>query len=404
MKDIDFDELDRAVSSVLAGNAVPQPEDQTPVSAADTPLVTAVESPQPPVLSIDDNAPAEPETVNAPDDTPVVADEPATQVSATPLAIKRRGKFMDVVHPSSDMNPNAAVVPAAPSVSRRTLSPLIAPSLDDQKVDATEQAIDTAQTEAVVDEGPVLEATAVEPDTVALVPEVTNDTTQDQYLDSSFSTEGVDASAEPAEQQEPADVPATSPIEPSSVVDDAPVPALDGFDLENDMPEATEPSVALGETDTVDADALDPDPLLSAALETPFLTDAKVEKRPLGEFGDVAPEQAAESAEPIEDKSVPDASLPRELQPDVVEVEAIRDDTKEPVSHETASAPVIATVPVAELESERTHSLFDTSTYHEPIVAAKKSSAPVWVWWLIGLLVCLAAGAGVGYFLFVSGI
>ena len=73
MNDIDFEELDRAVSSALGPDA-----GKTPAATAEAP------------------APATP----APAPTPPPVPTPA---SASPAARRSSGRFMDVVHPSSDM-------------------------------------------------------------------------------------------------------------------------------------------------------------------------------------------------------------------------------------------------------------------------------------------------------------
>ncbi len=75
MNDIDFDELDRAVSSTMTPNAA---SEETPVTSPATPA------------------------------------SPATP-PASPAA-RRGGRFMDVVHPSSDMR-GASTVPARPAVA-----------------------------------------------------------------------------------------------------------------------------------------------------------------------------------------------------------------------------------------------------------------------------------------------
>jgi hypothetical protein len=81
MNDIDFDELDRAVSSVLTPTPTP-----TPVEAA------AVDTPVP------------------------AAPEPSITTKDLPVAPRRGGRFMDVVHPSSDMR-GAVKTPSRPAAN-----------------------------------------------------------------------------------------------------------------------------------------------------------------------------------------------------------------------------------------------------------------------------------------------
>jgi len=82
MKDLDFDEIDRAVNSVSAGEPAPVVDNETPVKPADDPAIEPVEPTQLP----------------------------------TPLAGRRgSGHFMDVVHPSSDMRRSSLMMPKRPT-------------------------------------------------------------------------------------------------------------------------------------------------------------------------------------------------------------------------------------------------------------------------------------------------
>ena len=140
MSDIDFDELDRAVNGVLGTNdasttipstpAASVPTQQTPVEpVSEATTITRVERTQlSPVSSI-----------------------PKPAASTAPAARRSSGRFMDMVHPSSDMrsrNPDAPVVvkpqvsePAQPSAmpdyseSPAWNEPLESPFLPDAKVE-----------------------------------------------------------------------------------------------------------------------------------------------------------------------------------------------------------------------------------------------------------------------------
>ncbi|MEP6710679.1 MAG: hypothetical protein ABJA64_03085 [Candidatus Saccharibacteria bacterium] len=83
MKDLDFDELDRAVNSLMSDTDAPNlPVVDSPASVATV---------QPPVIGAQ------------PADLPVEAvASPESRENAS-LATRRSGRFMDVVHPSSDM-------------------------------------------------------------------------------------------------------------------------------------------------------------------------------------------------------------------------------------------------------------------------------------------------------------
>lgn len=301
MSDIDFDELDRAVSSVLG---VPAQQ----LQPAPTPAPADSVQPTQPVVA-------------APVVTPVaVSPTPAQPVR--PSAVTPRpttGRFMDVVHPSSDM---------------RTATP--APQAETQP------------------------ALTVEPQ-VTVVPE-------------------------PAQ------------------------PEIDAFELIQD--------------DFV------------APLESPFITDAKVEKRPLGAF---SPDQ---TTEPIEQDQLMAPILDSTLEPseeafisaieigDTDPLTVIADEpqiVEEPIVE--AEQPVYVPEPIAvqpepeaqppeftpaiqssipqqyteqvSTDQQPSGAIFDTESYHQPLAhPQKKKSGVLVVVWILGLIV-LGAGLGVSLYFFV---
>ena len=127
MSEFDFDELDKAVNSLMQQRDTSQsPSDTTPASDAspDTSTDTPSDQSQPQATADTTSATSAPVTVparSAP--TSTVADTPTAQpdqaadrrtkllqllsapaAGAGSLATKRRGQFMDVMHPSADMN------------------------------------------------------------------------------------------------------------------------------------------------------------------------------------------------------------------------------------------------------------------------------------------------------------
>lgn len=266
MNDIDFDELDRAVSSTLT----PAPEPASdPVAAAPS--------------------------------VPVAA-------SATPTspAARRGGRFMDVVHPSSDMRGPAAVAP------RPTATPVV-----------------------------------------------------------------------------PTAAPASTP---AAAITPAPV------------------------TDW-------PDP-----IESPFLPDTKVEKRPLGgeqptadASGDVVIPEVAPEAEIIPtatEPTAPEAVVPVALEePEVAPVdEEAPKATEEPVvelaphvTETTESTPVGDGGPTSihqqytesASSAEPSRPIFDTEAYHQPLAHPEKKKSGIFVvLWIIGLIL-LGAGLGAVMYFYV---
>jgi len=184
-------------------------------------------------------------------------------------------------------------------------------------------------------------------------------------------------------------------------------------------------------------------------LASPFLPDAKVEKRPLGSQAPVAEEAASEAAKtnnspqeetpktddaPQADTQLPaaaDAKLPAELQSDLMAVEADTHNgmpkTEEvqpmaPVAEEKpvpapsqSAAPAPASVPAPGAASipqqyreepssgEKEHSaIYDTDAYHQPLAhPAKKKSGWLWVVWIVLILL---VGAGIGAALYYLGV
>jgi hypothetical protein len=357
MKDLDFDELDRAVNSLIGGTSVHATEPDEP-AAID--ITSAVQ-----------NSHVAPVAAFVPQ--PVVAAEPvvapvapaATQPPTQPLAARRSsGRFMDVVHPSSDMRTSASqstgpmsrvgvsITPTA-AVAQPTPAPVIAP------------------------------------------PQV-------------VSTEWPD----PLDFQGYTDTPVAPAADPVAVVSTTPAVI--------DEPVVTQP-----------------DPESVGPLESPFLTDTKVEKRPLGAFSDeqtvAAPVVNIPPAEPvgvqpitsdadvdiIEVKDVepvaidsPDAQtgpieapLPAELGDDLLTVESDQDTSNhppEPVAVTPAPDPVaVGATSITQQYTESastgdqpTGAIFDTHAYKKPLAhPKKKKSGWLMVLWIFVLLVI---GAGVG--------
>lgn len=364
MKDIDFDELDRAVSSVLSKSTPAEKSASAPVEA---PASMA------PSQSSASSQPIAPEPQSTPElQTPFTgtstsstmpAASPlapeATAAAASPITLRPRGKFMDVMHPSADMNPGT------PSGSRpvftppRTLAPL------------TSRDADQLEPTAAVDESNAL--IGAEPAPVADVPEEVVASQEEPEETLLLPAETEDETTETPRETTPAETPGY--VDPLDVAEQTNTPVSE----ETARPETTPQT-------------------------TPFLSDTKVDKRPLGAFGD-ADEQDGDPPKNTSDdtQTAPVVPLPRELQPDVVQVESVQ----EPDQTTGTDKPFAASVSVAADTSDdgrvEGHPLFDTSTYHEPITAVHAKKTAPWVFWAVGLGICLVIGAGVGYFLFTAG-
>jgi hypothetical protein len=138
MKDLDYDELDRAVNSLITNNSdqvdnkvnteTPNNSSNPPVytlPSVDTPLVTKnVVDPSPVAIPIPLPTPIEPPTIQQ-----ATSEQPKVNAT-TPLVTRQNtGRFMDVVHPSSNMRPTLTMPNR--DLSQNTMikaSPIIAPT------------------------------------------------------------------------------------------------------------------------------------------------------------------------------------------------------------------------------------------------------------------------------------
>lgn len=173
-------------------------------------------------------------------------------------------------------------------------------------------------------------------------------------------------------------------------------------------PVAPQPYVAPAQTDN-DLDVLSsPEP-----LESPFIADAKVEKRPLGGEAPTAPEfDPAELLEApdelrIEAHSMPD---PIDFAARTEAPAAVVEPVAEPV-YETPLAPEPTQpqqpISIAQQYQERnpetleTGAIFDTETYHQPLVHTPKKRVGFWTPFWIILLILLGGGAGAALYFFI---
>jgi len=359
MQDIDFDEIDRAVSSVTN----PGREPSAPVN-----------------------------------DVP--ASNPAISSHGTPSLAARRssGRFMDVVHPSSDMRPHA---PAAATFRREEVN------------------VPTERTEV-----------PARPEVAPVVPSV-----------EAFAPAPV---IEPVVEQAPArsafhwpdpiDMADTTPVAP---VVTTPEPVVEPVAV---------PSPVVSAPIVEDVPAVSAEDAFATSLESPFLTNAKVEKRPLGAFSfnesdlpliddfphqpgaatDAVPtvagttvEDATELDEEIllleADNEEPDAPEEPNLTSDV-SVESV-DTAVVPVETETA-LPTPSPTPVDDApvgptsitqqykehpstDAQTSGAIYDTATYHQPLAhPAKKGSSFLIVVWILALIL-VGAGIGAAVYFFV---
>ncbi|MFS8119695.1 MAG: hypothetical protein ACMG55_14580 [Microcoleus sp.] len=387
MKDIDFDELDKAVSSILGGDKSQISDNQPvpgsePVSSSSIPVTT----------SATDKVPVS--TFNTPKTNP---QSQTTEDDSLPLTTRRSGRFMDVVHPSSDMggSANSGAPRASLPMTGRTLQPVN----EDVTPEPVEPVKESNDPDASLDtQMPITKAT--DPSTL-ISTEDTKDTVWPDPLDVHEDTVTL-AVDMPVAQSKTDTLPASLESEPiAPIVETVPL-------IEN-----------------------------TQAPTSPFISDAKVEKRPLGAFSDqpaavIEPEspptpEIAKSEDEDEQLApeippiVTTGPLPRELESDIVALEGNdhtveadasdsnpgpeRDDTPSESTTPSVSGAALS-IPQQYKTAERNqkngdeHPIFDTTEYHAalPAKTKKKSSLGMWIGILVLLVVLVAAAAGVWWF------
>jgi hypothetical protein len=322
MQDIDFDEIDRAVSSVTNPG-----------------VDTNVDAPKPQELS----------TVPVQHIEPVISSHPAPSLAAR----RSSGRFMDVVHPSSDMRSSSA----QPSTfSRPESRQEVAPRATEHVAPRSEPAVMPSSEPAGAFHWP----------------------------------DPIDVSTPPALVETPIATPVVTPV--STVVEETATP-----------------------------------------LESPFLSDAKVEKRPLGAFS--LPESDMPLLEDFNDTPADDVTTQQELSAVETEVVSEKDEevllleadneaedaglvtpSVEPAA-EPVPEPIIATVtpepsPIGPTSitqqyqeqpttaAEPTGAIYDTEAYHQPLAHTKKSSSFLVIIWIVTLII-VGGGIGAGVYFFV---
>lgn len=362
MDDINFDELDKAVASAARPGATVQ---------TDEPAVT-VET-----QSSDVRQPA----------------------SAAPIAAKRRGQFMDMVHPSSDMNKMSAsstgIRRQAPAV--RPLSPsIVETAVTLETSEPTDASTVEAPAEAPIVAAPTPEYTWPDPIDAHDASVSDNETTVNETV----TVETVESSF----------------MSPPLVVDEM-----------NETLAATETSGNDSEDESL--------PQQAEAQESPFVEGAEIEKRPLGAFAnpafeeDVVPEslqtplvevevsdqtESTEAVEPtVEVETVPAIDQPAETM-EVEQTEVVETATEQSIDTiETQPIPqpdegTAQSIPQQYRAEEATtvdaeeHAVFDTESYHQPLPLPEKSRGghKLLLYTLLAVLM-LAIGAAAGYAIFV---
>lgn len=459
MGDIDFDELDRAVNSLMSGKSV----NSKAVSAQETNSTPSAQPAQ--RVSIPSRRATMP-TV-APKQADSLALKSATKPAAAPgsAGVRRAGRFMDVVDSTADLNPMKRPLPVTP------VRPV--PSLPKPTSPQVEESVSSISSKPPV----VQEKIQDSPSEPVMVRRITKNDTMPDPLDTMKQAEpAVAATDVPAvnvsdderpaaafrglSQQEKTPVAtASAPSENTklgtSLSDlSQAIQAQLGGALPADKPGSDEPSqpvvptsdttapqdptpAGASATENADATPTSADPTATDAQrgESPFLANARPEKRPLN-----AP-QSADSEETqimnpavvsdnvandVAGQSTPkDAETPggatmhddiHELSHELVKIEATGRMTDDEVVHPTGGqTPLGATTALAtstsisqqyvqkESTGDTSHApIYDTAEYEKTLKhPAKKQSG----WWIVlGVLVLLALGSGGAVALYFMGL
>lgn len=354
MDDINFDELDKAVASAAQSSTAVQAEE--PVEAVGAPS-NSVEPP----------------------------------VSSAPIATKRRGQFMDMVHPSSDMSKTPAV-----SSGVRRQAPAVQP--------LNPSIVETSSTPVPVDTSP---ATTASP----------SDYTWPDPIDTSTTLPDNE------------DLAATEEVTVETVEN--------GFMSSVSPVTATEQVEAVVSSDDISTDTANNDEAAQPETqESPFVEGAEVEKRPLGAFASPASEEEVvpESLQtPVAEVEVSEQTESTETVGSTVEVETVPaiDRSAETVEVEqTEAVETVTEQPIGTIEAQsmpqpdegtaqsipqqyraeeevttvdaEEHAVFDTESYHQPLPLPEKSRGghKLLMYTLLAVLM-LAIGAAAGYAIFV---
>lgn len=319
MSDFDFDELDKAVTTVIGGGAKPEPVASSPIAR--------------PAVAINDITPPVAEPVK-PLVTPTPAPRPQTPESA-PAARRSNGRFMDMVR-----NPAYAARTTAPATPISRTAPTVdRPTPTSEELKAKIAALTRRdETPAAVQAAPVIEDPR-------------------QPLESPFLA---DAKVE----KRPLGMQAPTGFDASQLLEEPDDPRLEA-------PDPVEVA-ALDETYVDPIDFAAPQPVDQPQTDTP--EEPQIED----ELTTVAPQ----SKVPIQSAPV---------------VNLVQEATPEPVANSpTSIQPQYEAHPTTEGESG---AIYDTEAYHQPLPTAAKKKSGAWViLWIVLLLVLGGAVGAAVYF------
>lgn len=317
MQDIDFDELDKAVGSVMSSPNPSVPADQPSASPA-----PATQSPS-----------------AAPQPAPAVAPSPAE----SPATRRSTGRFMDVVHPSSDMRN-----PASRSDNR--------PPSPEVQLEATPEA----EIETLVGgmDSPFLPDAKVEKRPLGAFSETSEQTPPSSDLTAALEKE---LAEQPVDFTQPVQAETTS--QPMTPATESGVPPT------SDSTDSQPNDEVIGQPNPDDLAALEvsEEKLLESesSLQSPSVTSEEETES----VETVPAEPLATPVEQSDQSSFATASIPQQYH-------------EQPATEEQPSG-----------------AIYDTEAYHQPLAhPTKKSSSLTIILWIVGLILLGVATGALVYF------
>lgn len=329
MKDFDFEEIDKAVAGALATD--------TPLTgeqSVELPTVT-------PTPALEPVREVTPES-EKPSETPRIA----------PAARRSSGRFMDVVHPSSDMRGRTTFTPpAAPSAAASQTAP-VEPQKPAESNSSTQE--DELEAWAKPLESPFLPDAKVEKRPLGGVASSIDIPLEDLLLDKPDELR-IEAPNEPRLE-------ATSMPDPIDFAAHSSAPAFEIEDTGVEEQPGSEP--VAGEVTPIEE-------LAKSSIHADIAAELELApEKPAEVTFEVEPEpQSEKPVAPVEEPTGP-TSITQQY-------------TEQPSSAEAPGA------------------IYDTEAYHQPVVPVVKKKSGIWVVLWILLLIILGAGAGVVFYLFV---
>ncbi|HYG83530.1 MAG TPA: hypothetical protein VD907_01490 [Verrucomicrobiae bacterium] len=429
--DIDFDELDRAVSSLLGktntsnSNEPKQPKEPAPTTAATQPPQN-----QPVPEPVKEQPPAEPSPASATAPQPQPMPQAETQASSfTPPP--------DTTLPTAQ-EVTSTVAPAAAPVPTTEATP---PKITGRSTPVQVSPTDRSTVQPVRRAGRFMDVVHPSSDMAKSGSETTNPAPQQTVSPRPVAQQParlVAPEITPVVKPVQPPKPTVTPVQPAAPAALVETPESKWSDSLNFLNRRKKPDNNPQEStnQSLPAKAPEADPVLS-----PFLSDAKVEKRPLGAF--VAPGTSTEkpTEKPVndipatselnrkDDRQRPANALPPELREDLVAIEAgdphsnERPDTPPALPPENTPAQLTpakphdspsvrqalsaaATLSIPQQyktkpadDNAAPHAMFDVDQFQHPLLPAgkKKKGALFWIT-MIFLLLLVGAAIGVGLY------